>query len=492
MKVWALSALTAILPVLFSCTDMFRTELDETHSKLEELQKLADSVNNDLKTLKEIVERLRQDENNTIDPSTLVQTDDGYEVSFRDGKKIFIPFGKDGKDGRTLIPVGVRKDEDGLYYWTVDGEDLKDSKGNPIRAEATDGKDGIAPQVIVDENGKWKISVDGGNSFTELSNSDNLDGVGVFSDYDFSDPTKAVLVLLNGTVLEIPCNAPFKMSFKKPDMDSFTIAGGELLPIPYELETEGQSSLPIIVTSGTDGTYTSRVEAGQSPEKGTVYVQAPETFSEGYILLTADCGGYSTIKVISFSERKVTPAQKSVTVRLGSGDDTRTIEYGTNFDYTVSVSEGSWLKVESNPDAGTLTFTASPNDGDNNRTCPVTISPKDNPEYACTTFQVIQATKELTYSVDPDCPFSFDPASHTLDIPSEGGDTDIWISYSSELIATGPGAEWATAMLQAENGFYRLKIHVDANATGKSRDGKIEIKLKDKEITVGDITINQR
>ena len=128
----AFLALPIILAMLSGCTGMVESELDETHAKLKALQELAASVNKDLMTLDGIVARL--DDDHTIDPSTLKVTEDGYTVSFRDGKTVYIHFGKDGVDGRTLIPIGVRKDSDGLYYWTVDGKVMKDADGNLMRA----------------------------------------------------------------------------------------------------------------------------------------------------------------------------------------------------------------------------------------------------------------------------------------------------------------------------------------------------------------------
>ena len=483
----AFLALSIVLAVLSGCTGMVETELDETQAKLKALQELAASVNKELTTLDGIVSRL--DDNHTIDPSTLVETEDGYKVSFRDGKTIFIPFGKDGVDGRTLIPIGVRKDQDGLYYWTVDRQDLKDADGNLMRAGATDGTDGFVPQTKVEE-GIWKISVDGGKTFTDIATSEELDGVGVFSDIDISDPTKLVLTLLDGTVLEIPCQTSFKMTISA--QDTVLIGGGETLSIPYQIVMEGNSSQPVIVTSGTDGTYLSRVEEGSL--QGAVSVQAPEVFSEGYILLTANCGGYSAIKMISFSERMVITENAPATVRLGSGEDIRTIEYDTNFDYTVSLSEETWLKVACDPDKGTLTLTPMANAEDHVRSCTVRISPKDNPEYIFSTIQVLQAPNSFSIDIGPDSPFMFDPEKRTLDVPSEGGDADIWITFTSEVIATiKGGAEWVQSELSAVDGFYRLALHVDANESETPREETIEIKLKSNDsIVLGEIKINQR
>ena len=157
--------LALVMPVLLSvcsgCTDMVRQELDDTHARLRALQELAGAVYRDLTTLDLIVREL--DDGHTILPETLQLTEDGYEVSFRDGKKIFIPFGKDGADGRRLIPVGV-KDEDGVYYWQVDGKWWPDEE-NRIRAG---GRDGVPPQFKVEE-GFWWISVDDGQTFVKFA-----------------------------------------------------------------------------------------------------------------------------------------------------------------------------------------------------------------------------------------------------------------------------------------------------------------------------------
>ncbi len=463
----AFLALPIILAMLSGCTGMVESELDETHARLKALQELAASVNNDLKTLGDIIAEL--DDKHTIDPSTLKVTEDGYTVLFRDGKTIYIHFGKDGVDGRTLIPIGVRKDSDGLYYWTVDGKDMKDADGNLMRAGATDGVDGIVPQTKV-EDGIWKISFDKGKTYTEISTSKELDGVGVFSDIDTSDPTMFVLTLIDGTEIKLPCQTSFRMTISA--QDTVLIGGGETLSIPYEIKTEGNSSLPVIVTSGTDGTYISRVEEG-SAGKGTVHIQAPEVFSEGYILLTANCGGYSTVKMISFSERKVIKGDDLATVRVGSGEGTRTVEFNTNFDYTVTLSEDTWLKVDSKPDAGTLELTTLANAGKDLRSCTIKISPKDNPDYVFSTIKVLQATDNFTIEMDPGSPFTFDENKETLNVPAEGGDADIWITSNttSELFAkTEGGAEWLHYKLSAEDGFYRLALHVDANESDTPRE----------------------
>lgn len=489
LRFGVLGALPLLLALLPGCTGMVQEELDQTHAKLAALQELAASVNKELTTLDRIVAAL--DDGHTILPDSFVETEDGYEISFRDGKKIFVPFGKDGVDGRTLIPVGVRLDEDGIYYWTVDGEWLLDAEGNRMRAGAAEGEDGIAPQVKV-EDGFWWISVDGGETFTQLVSCEEMDGVGVFSGIDLSDPAKILLTLWDGTSIELPCRNPLKLSFSGAVQDTVLIAGGETLTIPYEVIVEGESEELLTVTAGTDGVF---VIEGLDTGKGEVKVTAPASFTEGYILLSAFCDGYSTLKMISFREREVAPSEPVITVRLGSGADTCVVTYKTNFEYLLSSPEGDWLQAVSDPESGTVTFTVAPNTGNTVRSCTLTVTPANNPGYTSTTFQVLQATDTRTYSLDPGTAFSFDPETLSLTAPAEGGDADIWITSSSELVAGVPETQdWAQATLAAESGFWHLKVHVDALPSETPRTGVVTLYAQTAigNIPIGEIKIIQR
>ena len=472
-------ALLVLLTMLCGCTGMVEDELAETHAKLKALQELVASVNKDLTTLDLIVSKL--DDSHTIEPGSLKETEDGYEISFRDGKKIFIPYGKDGKDGRTLIPVGVRSDEDSLYYWTVDGEWYLDAEGNKMRAGATDGVDGvdgIVPQIKV-EDGFWWISYDEGQNFDKLVSCEDMDGVGVFSGVDTSDSTKMVLKLLDGTSIDIPRLTSLKVSFAGPVMDTVLIAAGELLPIPYEVSVEGADAGSLIVTAGTDGVYSSRLVEGSEPGKGVALVQAPAVFSEGYILLSAVCDGYSAIKMISFKERQITPAADTVTVRMSSGSDTVKVAFSANFEFTVSWSE-EWLKMaQDTVSRDTLIFISTPNTSDTIRTCTVKVSPKDNPNFVCKTFVVMQATETgntASYDLDKDSAengFSLvvtDLDRMTLYAPAAGGEAVIWINSNKEVVKESRDLDWFTADLSSGGSFYhKLVVNVLANESESRR-----------------------
>ena len=496
-------ALLVLLAMLCGCTGMVEDELAETHAKLKALQELVASVNKDLTTLDLIVSKL--DDSHTIEPGSLKETEDGYEISFRDGKKIFIPYGKDGKDGRTLIPVGVRSDEDSLYYWTVDGEWYLDAEGNKMRAGATDGVDGvdgIVPQIKV-EDGFWWISYDEGQNFDKLVSCEDMDGVGVFSGVDTADSTKMVLKLLDGTSIDIPRLASLKVSFAGPVMDTVLIAAGELLPIPYEVSVEGADAGSLIVTAGTDGVYSSRLVEGSGPGKGVALVQAPAVFSEGYILLSAVCDGYSAIKMISFKERQITPAADTVTVRMSSGSDTVKVAFSANFEFTVSWSE-DWLKMaQDTVSRDTLIFISTPNTSDTIRTCTVKVTPKDNPNFVCKTFVVMQATETgnaTSYDLGEESTEGFvlsvsDYDRMTLYAPASGGQAIIWINSNKDVVKESRDLEWFTSELSPNGSFYhKLLVDVLPNDSETRRATIVEMDENNKKderikVSVGPIMV---
>ena len=474
--------LAVALSALYGCTGMVEDELDTTHKKLAALQQKVQEANQMMVDLNAILSAL--DNSKTILPGSFVPTGDGYDLTFRDGQTIHIHFGVDGKDGQAFIPVGVQF-EDGYYYWQVNGEWLLDASGNMVRAGATDGVDGIAPQVKV-EDGFWWISTDGGETFEQLASCEDMDGVGVFSSVDTSDPSKLVLILWDGSTVEIPYYLPLKIAFDGPVLDTLSISPGETLSIPYEVVVEGETDQPVVVTSGTDGVYFSRVMEGNEPGKGVVKVQAPDPFVDGYIVLSAWCDGYSAVKMISFREREI-PAENMI-VRLTAGADTLAVPYTPNFEYQVLTieypesedeSDKDWLTVVPDPDSGAVLFIPKTNEGKAVRTCTVTITPKDNPAYVITTVVVKQATdKAITFEFEEGSALSFDPETLTLTAPAEGGDAVIWITSLSDLpldMSVPVEQDWIAATMTFENGFWKLSVHVSRLDSEEPRSGIVTI-----------------
>ncbi len=95
--------------------------------------------------------------------------------------------GKDGKDG--YVPaIAIKKDVDGIYYWTCDGAFMIDAEGNKVPAQGKDGKDGVdgvngingtnglVAQFMVSENGELQYRYNDTDAWTSLGNVKGADG----------------------------------------------------------------------------------------------------------------------------------------------------------------------------------------------------------------------------------------------------------------------------------------------------------------------------
>ena len=143
--------------------------------------------------------------------------------------------GADGKDGHSPV-IGIRKEADGNYYWTVngewmldapdkqfpsggdsywilDGEWLLDENGNKVPATGRDGKDGITPKLKI-EGGYWYVSYDCGRTWgTEpLGPAAGQPSQSIFADITY-DEDYVCLVMDNGEVIKLPRHGSDEVPF---------------------------------------------------------------------------------------------------------------------------------------------------------------------------------------------------------------------------------------------------------------------------------------
>lgn len=180
--------------------DKLWENVDNLGQRVTKLEEQMADANNDLKALHTIIDAL----SNQVTITSVTPTANGYEIIFSDGRKATI---SNGTDGTSAPLVSVRQDEDGNYYWTLDGEWLI-VDGHKVRANGIDGEDGkdggapgIAPQLrISTATGEWEISTDGGNTWTSTGvKAQGCDGDSLFSAIDASDPAYVLFTLADGT-----------------------------------------------------------------------------------------------------------------------------------------------------------------------------------------------------------------------------------------------------------------------------------------------------
>ena len=125
----------------------------------------------------------------------------GYTIHFYRQGEVTIYNGKKGDKGETgeSPVIGVTPGDDGRWYWTVNGELMKDANDNPVCASGKDGEDGISPTVATpmvklgmelgDEYQPYAsyLSVDDGQTWTQLTVPMGWQDYCLHSIYDYGD-----------------------------------------------------------------------------------------------------------------------------------------------------------------------------------------------------------------------------------------------------------------------------------------------------------------
>lgn len=229
--------------VIFTLADGTQIKLP-TWSAFEALQRLCNETNTNLSALQAIVTALQNNDYITsVDPLTENGKVVGYTIKFAKSNPIVIYNGKDGADGvdgNTPV-IGVKKDADGIYYWTLDGEFII-VDGQKIKAQGTDGSDGsdgtdgVTPKLEIRE-GYWWISYDNGTNWMQLGKATGEDGKDADSIKITQDENYVYFELADGTIITISKtgqSTPDIIEFKDPYVKTICVAAWD---------TDGDSEL---------------------------------------------------------------------------------------------------------------------------------------------------------------------------------------------------------------------------------------------------------
>ena len=266
---FALATLLCFVGCEYDDTSIWE-ELKKHDERITKLETLCNQMNTNISSLQAIVAALQNNDYVTaVAPITNNGTTIGYTISFSKSQPVTIYHGKDGANGKDGIngkdgvdgkdgkdgvngkdghtpQIGVKKDADDIYYWTIDGEWLLDEDGNKIKAvgvdgkdgqngkdgingtdgkdgkdgkegedgingadgkdgkdgeDGADGKDGITPRLKI-ENGYWYISYDDGATWTELYKAVGEDEDSFFTSVT-QDDDNLYLTLVDGSVITI-------------------------------------------------------------------------------------------------------------------------------------------------------------------------------------------------------------------------------------------------------------------------------------------------
>ena len=230
MKKTILFILFIPIVLLFSCTDLdeINERLDDHDGRLAKLENLVNDANLTIKNLQMLVEA--QENKVSIISYDALSDGSGYVLEMSDGTEITLKNGSDGKSPT----IGV-EELDGVLYWTINGEIMRDADGNGIKAEGIDGEDGATgqtPQIRVNVEGNWEISLDNGKTWQAILDEDGKPVKAIGSDAEIdltiTETEDSIIIIYNGQTFIIPKESSVEVA---PQIPHFYIDTDDGIPI---------------------------------------------------------------------------------------------------------------------------------------------------------------------------------------------------------------------------------------------------------------------
>lgn len=246
-----------------SCTKDLEDRVGNLEKKVEALEK---TVNTNVSSIEQLLKASKE----AVTITKVEKTDDSYTIYFSDGQTATITNGINGNDGKDAVaPVIGFKEVDGVFYWTVNGEFIKNGEANvPVTgADGKDGVDGKTPQFKIEDDA-WKVSFDG-ETWADVPVTGTVAPALVVTETD-----AAYVFTLGEQTISILKNLVIKVN-------------------EYDIEIEPGATYTLSYTvSGADENTHVLIEAVNFVAKldetaKTITITAPDVIENGYIMVKA-------------------------------------------------------------------------------------------------------------------------------------------------------------------------------------------------------------
>jgi hypothetical protein len=424
-----------------------KDEFAEIKDKIQRLETLCNELNSDIQSLEQIINALKDHEFITdMQPVYEDGVEVGYKIFFESGKEITIYHGVQGPAGEDgYVPsISVKQDEDGEWYWTIDGEWMLDKDGNKV---STTGRTDLSPKLKIEEM-YWYVSYDGGKTWTKLGKATGEDGESFFESVTYDDEY-VYIKLADGTSLTLPKASQFSLELEVSG-DIPCVPGG-VITIPYVLKGAGDSADVITIS---DGDWIAEVNKTSSTE-GSIVITAPMDVTKGQVVVIATNNVKTVVKSLTFTAGVFTVGESFVLADEGGELE---MNISTNYDYEVSV-DAAWISyVETKAvreETVVFSYEALP-EGVSSRTATIKFV-----DQFCGVLRSIDVTQGSLVSLDKNEVIMFvDEELHleaNVAIPDQelvwtSSDSDVaWVSQEGKVVALSKG----TAVIKVMTSDYK-------------------------------------
>ena len=308
-------------------------------------------MNTNISSLQTIVAAIQNSESVvSVIPITKEMETVGYTIVFSKGGSVTVYYGYNGvigeagqEDSGAIPMIGVKKDADDIYYWTLNGEFIViDGEKRPVYGLVNGStSDSVVPRLKL-ENNDWYVTYDNGRTWERLGSAQgSKDGTMI---RDISQDDDFVYVTLDdGEVITIAKEKKFDLVFAQTTDIGYMPGIGAKVNFTLTGDYAG-----VVVESVGDGGWKSRV-CMNSDSEGYVDVTAPDGETTGKVLVFAsDKKGYSTVKVLTFVDGVLQISSAQSFSRVDGKAQRLELSLHTNIgEYTVSIPESAktWITV---------------------------------------------------------------------------------------------------------------------------------------------------
>lgn len=320
------------LSLLFAGCDKYddsaiNGRVDNLEDRVGKLEELARKLTSNIGALQESVTALEK--NDRITDVRPLEDGSGFIVVFEKAGEITVRNGKSSS-------VSVRKDADGIYYWTVDGEYLV-IDGEKIPATAQYG----APHIKI-EDGKFWFSVDDTN-WTECGDV-ATEGIGTIKGVS-DEGDSVVFTLYDDSTISIPKVQKFGISIADNELGVFEYGSAEFRFTVSE--PDENTMVKVIAENG----FSANVYYYAPETEGSFTVMAPESVPSKTTLLVVAMNGKGTMagQLITLEKGQFTIVNDTFVVGKQGGDIKVSIK--TNVDYEIygDPNPNHWVKIVEEP-----------------------------------------------------------------------------------------------------------------------------------------------
>lgn len=291
--------LLVLIVTLGSCNN---DELDEIRcaqaklaDRISSLEAWQKEINENISGLQSVIKAL--EDKDYVTGVTELADGSGYVINFVKSGEVVIKHGEKGDkgdDGTTPV-IGVKQDN-GVYYWTLNGEWLTDASGNKLRVsgekgdKGDKGDDGTTPVISIKQdngvyywtlNGEWLTDASGNKLRVTGDKGDR--GESLFNGIYIED-NYVIFELIDQTTFKIPVYKPFKIGTDPGNEGYWVRVSADTripLSLPDDFKEEDYTGIMAQIISSEGGTNTDiQTRSASKDNLWTVKVEKP-TFTNG-------------------------------------------------------------------------------------------------------------------------------------------------------------------------------------------------------------------